>query len=105
VRSDQDLAGEGKTLDARLATLLSVPPAKRDAKDEQYVRSRLAAIAQQRAQLKQVFTKEFPDYVVLSRPTPLSVRDVQSLLAADEALIVTSLGAKSYVWAISREKT
>jgi CHAT domain-containing protein len=105
VRSDQDLAGEGKTLDARLATLLSVPPAKRDAKDEQYVRSRLAAIAQQRAQLKQVFTKEFPDYVALSRPTALSVRDVQSLLAADEALIVTSLGVKSYVWAISREKT
>jgi CHAT domain-containing protein len=104
VRSDQDLAGEGKTLDARLATLLSVPPAKRDAKDEQYVRNRLAAIAQQRDQLNQVFAKEFPDYMSLSRPAALTVRDVQGLLAADEALIITSLGAKSYVWAISHEK-
>ena len=104
VRSDQDLAGEGKTLDARLMTLLSVPPAKRDAKDEQYVRNRLAAIAQQRDQLNQVFAKEFPDYVSLSRPSALTVRDVQGLLAADEALIVTSLGSKSYIWAISREK-
>jgi CHAT domain-containing protein len=104
VRSDQDLAGEGKTLDARLATLLSVPPARRDAKDEQYIRNRLAAIAQQRDQSNQVFAKEFPDYVSLSRPAALTVRDVQGLLAADEALIVTSLGAKSYVWAISQEK-
>jgi CHAT domain-containing protein len=105
VRSDQDLAGEGKTLNARLVTLLSVPPAKRDAKDEQYVRNRLAAIAQQRDQLNQVFAREFPDYVALSRPAALTVRDVQGLLASDEALIVTSLGAKSYVWAISREKS
>jgi CHAT domain-containing protein len=104
VRSDQDLAGEGKTLNARLVTLLSVAPAKRDPKDEQYVRNRLAAIAQQRDQLNQIFAREFPDYASLSRPAALTVRDVQGLLAGDEALIVTSLGAKSYVWAISREK-
>jgi CHAT domain-containing protein len=104
VRSDQDLAGEAKTLDARLVALLSVPPAKRDAKDEQYVRGRLAAIAQQRDQLSRVFAREFPDYTALSRPAALTVRDVQGLLADDEALIVTSLGAKSYIWAISREK-
>jgi CHAT domain-containing protein/tetratricopeptide (TPR) repeat protein len=104
VRNDQDLAGESKALDARLVALLSAPPAQRDASAEQYVRSRVAAIAQQRDQLSQVFAREFPDYTALSRPSALTVSDVQGLLAGDEALIVTSLGANSYVWAISREK-
>jgi CHAT domain-containing protein/tetratricopeptide (TPR) repeat protein len=104
VRSDQDLAGESRALDARLLALLGAPAAQRDASAEQYVRNRLAVIAQQRDQLSQVFARDFPDYTALSRPTALTVSDVQGLLAGDEALIVTSLGAKSYVWAISRAR-
>jgi CHAT domain-containing protein len=51
-----------------------------------------------------VFAREFPDYAALSRPQPLNMKDIQALLADDEALVVIALGAKSYVWAVTRSK-
>jgi CHAT domain-containing protein len=104
VRSDQDLAAESKTLDKQLVALVGAPSGQRDVAAEQSTRNRITAIAQQRDQLSKVFAREFPDYAALSQPAALTASGVRSLLAADEALIVTSLGTKSYVWAISREK-
>ena len=54
--------------------------------------------------MNKVFANEFPDYASLSHPPALMVKDVQGLLGNDEALIVTSLGVKSYVWAISKDR-
>jgi CHAT domain-containing protein/tetratricopeptide (TPR) repeat protein len=104
VRNDQDLAAESKTLDKELVAVVGAPSAQRDAAIEQTIRNRIAVIAQQRDQLSKVFEREFPDYAALSQPAALTASDVQGLLAADEAVIVISLGAKSYVWALSREK-
>jgi CHAT domain-containing protein len=104
VRKDQDLAAEYKALDKKLVAFISAPPMQRDSSAEQTFRNRVVAIAQQRDQLSRVFAKEFPDYASLSRPSALAVKDVQDLLSDDEALIVISLDAKNYVWAISRER-
>ena len=102
VRQDQDLAAEAASLDKAIVTAVSKDPAQRDAATEQKVRDRIAAIAKQRDDLSRVFAREFPDYAALSRPEPLKIKDIQPLLADDEALVVIALGDKSsYVWAIT----
>jgi tetratricopeptide (TPR) repeat protein len=103
VRSDQDLIGEATSLDKAIISAASTEPSKRDAAAEQRIRDRMAAIAKEHADLQTVFTREFPDYAALSNPQPLTVKDIQALLADDEALIVIYLeDKKSYVWAITR---
>src|ERR1700683_3279757 len=103
VRKDQDLAVEAASLDKAIIAAVSSEPSKRDAAAEQRIRDRIAAIAKERADLQTVFTREFPDYVALSNPQPLTVKDIQALLADDEALVVIDLDdKKSYVWAITR---
>jgi CHAT domain-containing protein len=61
---------------------------------EEEVRRARAAIAQ-----------TYPHYAALADPKPLSVAAAKALLEPDEALIVVLSGsAKSFVWALSRER-
>ena len=54
------------------------------------------------AALDRKLDEGFPRYAELTRPQPLTVKDVQALLAPDEALIFTFIGETySFVWAIS----
>ena len=103
VRMDQDLAEEAARLDKAIIAAITNEPSKRDAAAERRIRDRIAAVAKERADLQTVFTREFPDYAALSNPQPLTVKNVQTLLADDEALIVVDLGLRQgYVWAITR---
>ena len=103
VRKDQDLSAENAALDKAIIAAVSMEPSKRDAATEQRIRERVAAIAKQRDELQAVFRREFPDYAALSNPQALSLKDIQPLLADDEALVVVHVDTKkSYVWAISR---
>ena len=102
VRKDQDLASEAGSLDKTIIAAVAKEPSRRDAATEQRIRDRIAAIEQERNNLGKVFAREFPDYAALSRPEPLKVKDIQPLLANDEALIVVDLGPQSYAWAITR---
>lgn len=104
VRRDQDLAAEAETLDKAIVAAVSKPPAQRDVTAEQRSRSRLAAITTERAALQKTLAVEFPDYASLSNPLPLTVRDIQPLLSAEEAMVVFSVvDRQSYVIAITRE--
>jgi CHAT domain-containing protein len=103
VRKDQDLAGEVANLDKAIPAAVSKEPSERDAATEQQTRDRIATVTKERDDLQTVFTREFSDYAALSNPQPLTVKDIQALLADDEALIVIELDAKkSYVWAVTR---
>ena len=83
--------------------LFSKEPSRRDAAAEQKIRGRIATIAHERDELGKVFAREFPDYAALSRPEPLTVKEIRPLLADDEAIVIVDLGAsRSYVWVISR---
>ncbi len=102
VRRDQDLTGEGANLDKAIIAAVSNDPSKRDAGAEQRIKDRIATITKERADLQTLFTREFPDYAALSNPQPLTVKDIQVLLADDEALVIVDLDVKkSYVWAIT----
>ena len=101
VRKDQDLASEAEALDKAIVVAVSKAGAHDAAAGK---RERLAAIAVERTRLQQSLAKEFPDYAALSNPLPLAVKDIQSLLSSDEAMVLFALAEKeSYVIAITRD--
>ena len=105
VRRDQDLAAESDVLDKSLLAAVSKDRAKRDAAAEQRSRARLAAIAAERAGLQKTFAIEFPDYAALSNPLPMTASEIQSLLSADEAMVLFAVAEKeSFVFAITRDR-
>jgi tetratricopeptide (TPR) repeat protein len=103
VRRDQDLAGEAETLDKAIIAAVSRQGAKRNASAEQRSRDRLAAISAERATLQETLASEFPDYAALSNPLPMTARQVQALLSADEALLLFALAEQeSCAFALTR---
>jgi hypothetical protein len=101
VRRDQDLASEADVLDKAIVAALSRQGSPRDAASG---RNRLAAIAAERANLQKTFATEFPDYAALSNPLPLKTKEIQALLAGDEAMVLFALADKeSHVLALTRE--
>jgi CHAT domain-containing protein/Tfp pilus assembly protein PilF len=106
VRKDQDLSAENERLDKDLVAAVSKPPNQRDADREAATRKRLAEIADARAEVGRVLAQRFPDYTALSKPLPLSVSEVSSLLTDDEALVLIDLGkgkgGASYIWVVDR---
>jgi tetratricopeptide (TPR) repeat protein len=101
VRQDQDLAGEAKNLQNELIAAEAHEP--RDPAMEQQTSNRVAAVVKKRGEVQAVLAREFPKYAELSNSQPLSITNIQSLLADDEAVVVVSLAdTKSYIWAITR---
>ncbi|WP_369719665.1 tetratricopeptide repeat protein [Bradyrhizobium sp. LLZ17] len=104
VRKDQDLAAEAEALDKAIIAAVSKQAAQRDVAAEQRSRARIAAISSERAGLQKTLAVEFPDYASLSNPLPLTAKEIQPRLSADEAMTVYSvLDKRSYVIAITRE--
>ncbi|HXI06067.1 MAG: CHAT domain-containing tetratricopeptide repeat protein [Bradyrhizobium sp.] len=104
VRRDQDLGSEAESLDKSLMAAVSKERAKRDPSAEQRARARIAEIAGERAKLQKALSAEFPDYSALSNPLPLTSKEVQSLLTADEAMVLFAVTEKeSFVVALTRD--
>jgi len=104
VRRDQDLGSEAESLDKSIMAAVSKDRAKRDPSAEQRARDRISAIAGERARLQKTLSAEFPDYSALSNPMPLTSKEVQSLLSADEAMVLFAVVEKeSYVVALTRD--
>jgi hypothetical protein len=85
VRKDQDLVGEAGKLETAIIAAVSAEPSRRDAAKERRIRDRIAAITKERDDLQAVFTRDFPGYAALSKPQPLTLKDIHALLADDEA--------------------
>jgi CHAT domain-containing protein/tetratricopeptide (TPR) repeat protein len=102
VRKDQDLSLEGERLDQLILEAASKEPSLRDADKERQLRDRLRSIASERAQVQATLNQQFPDYVALATPKPLSVQQTQQLLADDEAFIVYDFGQQSYAEVFTR---
>jgi CHAT domain-containing protein/tetratricopeptide (TPR) repeat protein len=88
VRERQDLVAEWRSRDADRAAAMSQPPEKRDVRAENVLISRLDAIDARIGEIDQVLAQEFPNYAALSAPAPLSIEEVQSRLAPDEAVVL-----------------
>jgi CHAT domain-containing protein len=104
VRKDQDLAAEAERLDRAIVEAVSKEPSKRDSVVEQRIKDRLDEASKERNELQQVFVRDFPNYAALSKPEPLTAKEIQSLLDNDEALVVIDLDEYSYVWVVTKDR-
>ena len=84
----QDLVGELRAKDKQLIAARSEAPAKRDANAEKVISDRLAAIGTRVGVIDKLLTIDFPDYAALARSSSISVKEVQSQLGGDEALVL-----------------
>ena len=88
VRERQDLVAEWQKRDELSNAALGQASTKRNAKAEAENTARLAAIDARLVEIDKRLAVKFPDYAALASPAPLSVKEVQLELGADEALVL-----------------
>lgn len=104
VRQSQDLAASARERDKAMIAAMSKPVAQQDSEAIAKMRDDIVDLQQKLAAINARLEKEFPNYAALTSPKPLSVKDAQGLLGADEALIVWIAGEKqTELFAIARE--
>lgn len=99
------LTGELGEADRRLSSINAAPAS--DGRDDALKQAvaRRQQVRGQLDQLDQQIASRFPQYFELTRPNPLSIRQVQRLLNQDEALLLALvLDDATYVWAISHDR-
>jgi CHAT domain-containing protein/Tfp pilus assembly protein PilF len=109
-RERQDLVAEWETLDVARNKIIAVPSDDRDSAEESRIATRLAAIDARIAEIDQRLKVEFPNFAAMSRLEPLSMKEVQSLLRPDEAVLMlldTPEYGKSpgntYIWVVAKD--
>jgi CHAT domain-containing protein len=102
VRRDQDLIAESDKVDKALIAAVSRQPEQRNQFGEDRIRARLSEIGSERSQIGTILAQRFPDYVSLSRPQPLTLKETQALLSDDEAVVIIDIGHKSYAWVVTK---
>lgn len=103
-RQQQDLISQWRTLDKAMTAALSRPEKERDAKAEAGLRKQRDDTEAAIATINATLEKDFPDYAALTNPEPLTLKETQKLLNADEAVLVYQLDkTNGYVWAITHE--
>src|SRR5215471_11892880 len=102
VRARQDAIGRWQALNAQLDTLIKQPIGGRDETHVAAVHSELATLETRLTELDQLLAKQFPAYVELSNPRPISSDEIQSLLRSDEALVQFAIIDKRVVvWVVT----
>ncbi len=88
VREKQDLIASARERDKALVAAISKPASQQDAATVAQIRQALIDIRAKIADVGARLEKQFPDFVALTSPKPLSIKDAQALLGPDEALIL-----------------
>jgi tetratricopeptide (TPR) repeat protein len=98
VRRDQDLSNQEGEVKKPLADAFSRPSDLAKAG----IRQRLTEIGSERKKLWDVLEQQFPNYVALANPKPLTLQETQDLLGDDEAVVAFYIGKKNYAWVVTR---
>lgn len=105
VRERQDLQGRWKALDALQIKAASKPPEQRSAEGETEIRKDLAEVDKKLVALDERLRKEFPRFAELASAKPATLKEVQSTLAPDEALVQWTVGTdESYAFVIRKDR-
>ena len=88
VRERQDLANEWQDHERTQAAALGTDPEKRDAEAEAENLERMATVDRRIEAIDRRLRTGFPDYFARANPGPLSVKEVQAQLRADESLVL-----------------
>jgi CHAT domain-containing protein/tetratricopeptide (TPR) repeat protein len=104
VRERQDLQTRWQITNKQLSAALSLSPDRRAGADER-ARKQISEIDARTAEIDKRLKAEFPDFLALARPDPLSIEDTAQLLHPDEALVLLLAGhaEETFVWALTRE--
>ncbi len=106
VRESQDLIAMARERDKALVAAMSKRSDQQDAGSITQIRQSLADTRAKLADVNARLDKQFPDYVALTNPKPLALKDAQALLGADEALILWVAGEDSTeLFVLTREGT
>lgn len=105
VREREDLINRWRTLDGQLAKSLGKGTAERDAAAEERLRKELEGIDRRLQDIDAKVSRDFPEYGELSSPKPVALKDVQSLLAEDEAMLIWLSGnRRTFIFALRRDR-
>jgi CHAT domain-containing protein/tetratricopeptide (TPR) repeat protein len=109
VRERQDLVAEWQRRDQVRSAAVAKAPDKRNREAEAENVARLAAIDTRVAVIDKELAANFPDYSALASPAPLSVDEVQTQLAPDEALVLfldtperKPTPEETFVWVVTK---
>ena len=103
-REQQDLIRQWRTLDKAITAAISRPEPERDADAEAALRKQRDDTEAAIATINATLAQDFPNYAALTNPEPLTLKETQKLLSADEAIIVYQLDkTNGYVWAVTHE--
>ncbi|MCH9020758.1 MAG: CHAT domain-containing protein, partial [Proteobacteria bacterium] len=104
VRAYQDAVEQWQRFDARLVKAVSELPEKRDGAAEAKLRDDLAALDERIGALGERLAEDFPEFVELASPRPLSLTETQDLLGPAEALITYAVWDQStFLWVIRHD--
>ena len=105
VRARQDAVECWRRLDTQLIEAVSSSPEARDRAVEERLRAETARLEARIAELDKRLAREFPEFAELASSKPLTVSDVQRLLAPTEALMTYLVGERfSYLWVMRGDR-
>ena len=98
------MADQRSAAERRLYEALAITDAASREEATASARNALDAASARLGEIDATLSRDFPDYAQLTSPQPLSVEATQSLLRADEALVLILAGDRStFVFAIDRD--
>lgn len=100
-RREQDAQKHLENLWGLLTLVMSRPNTQENTAQIKTIRTQIDEFRSSRALLMKVIEERFPEYAQLINPKPPRIKQAQSTLAYDEALVSTYVGQdRTYVWAI-----
>jgi CHAT domain-containing protein/tetratricopeptide (TPR) repeat protein len=104
-RERQDLSDEWSRLDRQLTGLLSRAATSRSPGDDAEMRKRLTDVDARVAVIDATLAKEHPGFSELAQPKPLTARELRSLIAPSEAMLVLLPSERqTYAWVVTRSE-
>ena len=104
VRKRQDAVDDWRRTDTELID--AVASTKRNRREEERLRAELARLDSAVSEADSQLASTFPDYTALASPQPLSIAEVQPLMAPNEALITWLLGdEESFMWVVRGDRS
>ena len=104
-RERQDRVRDWLKDEAELSAGLVAPPERRNSENQRRLERRLATNRHRISEIDHRFMRDFKDYYALANPSALSLRTVQRLLGADEALVQFAFaGEHGFAWVVTDQE-
>lgn len=102
-RERQDVQNAWAKTDSQLLNAVSSPQKDRNLKQEAGLRAQILIYAKRLKALDDQLAKQFPQFTELSRPRPVTIKEIQTQLAPDEVVLQYLVTYRhTYAWAISK---